>query len=62
MGQHDEDQVNEHTKLETVAPAYVDNKFAMSRHETRFGLSWDYRAGVRTERMGLRLQASYEGG
>lgn len=59
MGQHDEDQVSEHTKLETVAPSYADNKFAMSRHETRFGLAWDYCAGVRAERMGLRLQVSH---
>ncbi len=59
MGQHDKDQVSEETKLETVAPSYIENNSAMSRHETQFDLSWDYRAGVRTERLGLRLQVSH---
>lgn len=59
MGQHDKDQVTETTKLETVAPSYVDDKCTMSRHKGRYGLNWRYLAGVRTERMGLRLQVSH---
>lgn len=59
MGQHDKNQVTETTRLETVAVAHVDNKCVMSRHKDRYGLSWRYLAGVRTERLGFRLQVSH---
>lgn len=59
MGQHDKDQVNETTKLETIAPSYVDNKCVMSRHSDRYVLSWRYLAGVRTGKLGFRLQISH---
>lgn len=59
MGQHDKNQVTKTTRLETIAPGYIDRCYVLSQRGDRYGLSWDYRADARTQRLGLRLQFSY---